>query len=95
MQSKPATSIGLRPCTRTWLALLALTAITYAIGHAGLHGTTAVFIVLALALVKTHWVADYFMGLRRAGWGWRAALFAWQLAVAVGLGVAYLKAVSP
>jgi len=90
-----ARSAPVRPCTRTWLALLALTAITYAIGQAGLRGTAVVFAVLALAFVKTHWVADHFMGLRGAAWPWRAAMIAWQLAVAVGLGLAYLKAVSP
>lgn len=95
MPPSARTSHTIRPCTRTWLALLALTVITYGIGQAGLGGTAAVFIVLGLALVKTHWVANDFMGLRRAGWGWRAAMFAWQLAVAAGLGIAYLKAVSP
>ncbi len=95
MQPPARTSNPLLPCTRTWLVLLALTAVTYGIGQARLGGTAAVFIVLALALVKTHWVANDFMGLRRAGWGWRAAMFAWQLAVAAGLGIAYLKAVSP
>lgn len=50
---------------------------------------------VALAFVKTHWVAHHFMGLRQASWPWRAAMAAWQLAVAVGLGIAYLNPVSP
>jgi cytochrome c oxidase subunit 4 len=95
MQPSITNSAGLRPCTRAWLALLALTTITYAIGQARMHGITAVFIVLAMALVKTHWVAERFMGLRHAGWPWRAAMAAWQLAVAAGLAIAYLKTVSP
>jgi cytochrome c oxidase subunit 4 len=90
----PASS-RIRPCTWVWMGLLALTAITYAIGKAGLHGTAVVFAVLALAFVKIHWVADHFMGLRQASWPWRAAMAAWQLIVAVGLGIAYLKTVSP
>ena len=95
MQSPSKTSNALRPCTRIWLALLALTALTYSVGRAGLHGTTVAFIVLAVALAKTHWVAEHFMGLRRAGWAWRAAIAAWQILVIAGLGIAYLKAVSP
>jgi cytochrome c oxidase subunit 4 len=93
----PATAASslLRTGTWVWLALLALTAITYAIGQAGLHGTAVVFAVLALVFVKTHWVAHHFMGLRQASWTWRAAMVAWQLSVALGLGAAYLKTVSP
>jgi len=75
------------------MALLALTAITYAIGRMELHGTPVVLVVLTLVFVKIHWVADYFMGLRKAGWGWRAIMAAWQLAVALGLAAAYLKTV--
>lgn len=94
MQSHSKTSNALRPCTRIWLALLVLTAITYSVGRAGLHGTAVAFAVLAVALAKTHWVAEHFMGLRRAGWTWRAAIAAWQIMVVAGLGIAYLKTVA-
>jgi cytochrome c oxidase subunit 4 len=95
MPAASAASPRLRPCTWVWIGLLTLTAFTYAIAQAGLHGTPVVFAVLALVFVKTHWVAHHFMGLRQASWPWRAAMAAWQLAVAVGLGIAYLNTVSP
>ncbi|GAB6044166.1 cytochrome C oxidase subunit IV family protein [Endothiovibrio diazotrophicus] len=67
----------LRPCTKVYLALTALTALTYAIGEAGLGGLTVALATLGLALVKGQLVGDWFMGLRGLQGPWRWVILIW------------------
>ncbi|HEY6093741.1 MAG TPA: cytochrome C oxidase subunit IV family protein [Gallionellaceae bacterium] len=80
----------IRPCTRIWLALLALTAVTYGIGHMELGGTHIVMLVLAISFIKGEMVAGFFMGLRHTGLLWRAIMAGWLLIVGGGIAIAYL-----
>lgn len=56
------------PCTLVWLVMMLLTVTTYAIGEAGMSGTTVVLIVLGIAVIKVQMVANYFMDLRHTRW---------------------------
>ncbi len=78
-----------RPCTRIWLALIALTGVTYAIGDAGLGGTNIMMFVLALTFIKSQLIASYFMGLRKAGLMWRAIMGGYLVLVTTMIAVAY------
>jgi hypothetical protein len=79
----------IRPCTLVWLALVLLTLITFSIGEAGLSGPNVVLFLLAVALVKSHMVASFFMGLRRTRLLWRAIMGAYLLLVVGLIAVAY------
>jgi cytochrome c oxidase subunit IV len=82
----------LRPCTRVYLTLLALTLVTFAIGAAELGGLTVSLWVLGLALLKGQLVGDYFMGLKplRGPWRWVVAL--WLLVPGTLIGTAFTLA---
>lgn len=65
---------------RVWLVLLLATAITYWLGESGATsqaGSTAVFAMFGLALLKGHLVIYDFMELRHAPAKWKAALMSW------------------
>lgn len=65
---------------RTWVILLIATAITYWLGEsgtAGSAGTTAVFVMLGLALIKGWLVIYDFMELRHAPMLWKSLLVGW------------------
>lgn len=83
-------ALTVRPCTRTWLALVALTLLSFGIGEASLGGTSIMVLVLAIALLKSHLVASHFMGLRRVARGWRL-LMAGYLGLVISMSaLAYL-----
>lgn len=77
--------------TIIWLVLVALTLVTFSIGEAGMTGKLAMLGLLCIALVKGQLVANYFMGLRDAAWGWRAIILGYFLLVGGLIAVAYLK----
>jgi len=79
-----------RPCTRVWLALVALTLVTYSIGEAGLGGRNIMLLVLAITLLKGQLIAGFFMGLRKSSLLWRAIMGAWLIIVGGMIAVAYL-----
>lgn len=79
-----------RPCTRVWLALVALTLVTYSIGEAGLGGRNIMLLVLAITLLKGQLIASFFMGLRKSSLLWRAIMGAWLIIVGGMIAVAYL-----
>jgi caa(3)-type oxidase subunit IV len=83
-----------RPCTRIWLALVALTVVTYSIGEAGLGGRNIMLVVLAITLLKSQMIAGYFMGLRKSSLLWRAIMGTWLLIVGGMIAVAYLMGLS-
>ncbi len=84
----------LRPCTWTWLILMGLTLAMLAVGKAGLGGAGIVSLLLLSTLVKTQLVADYFMGLKRAGLLWRAVVTVYLLLVLGMIGLAYWLSLS-
>ncbi|MDE2368851.1 MAG: cytochrome C oxidase subunit IV family protein [Burkholderiales bacterium] len=75
--------------TRAWLALLALTGISY-IGPRALAGAPLVLAGLTLAVAKGQLVVDHYMGLRRVHWGWRAAMFCYLAGVGSLVALAFL-----
>lgn len=76
--------------TAVWLALVALTLVTFNIGEAGLAGPGVMLALLLIVLLKGQMVAHYFMGLRQAGIWWRALVFGYLLLVGGLIGLAYL-----
>ncbi|MDD5240496.1 MAG: cytochrome C oxidase subunit IV family protein [Sulfuricella sp.] len=79
-----------RPCTRIWLALITLTAVTYSIGEAGLGGKNIMLLVLGITLLKSQMIASYFMGLRKASPMWRIIMASWLVIVGGMIASAYL-----
>ncbi|MGA7981810.1 MAG: cytochrome C oxidase subunit IV family protein [Chromatiaceae bacterium] len=67
----------LRPCTRVYLVMLALTLATYTIGVSGARGVKVSLLVLGFALIKGQMVGDYFMGLKGVRGLWRWVIFLW------------------
>ncbi|MBU1691295.1 MAG: cytochrome C oxidase subunit IV family protein [Gammaproteobacteria bacterium] len=80
----------IRPCTRVWLGLLALTSVTYGIGRMELGGTQIVMLVLIITFIKGEMVAGFFMGLRNTSLLWRAIMASWLVIVGGGIAIAYL-----
>ena len=83
----------IRPCTRIWLVLMALTCTTFAIGETGWSGTAVMLTVLGTAVIKVEMVANFFMGLRRTRWLWRGIVLGWLITVSALITVAYLMTV--
>jgi len=79
----------IRPCTVTWLLLLALTGVTYAVAELGLGGAEVAAAVLVIAVFKGQLVVDRFMGLKWVPQRWRALLFGYLLLVCGLIGLAY------
>ncbi len=94
MMKKTMTKMNMRPCTWTWLILIALTLAVLAIGQAGLSGITIVVLLLLSTLVKTHLVADYFMALKHARPLWRMIINIYLLLVISLIGLAYWLGIS-
>ena len=94
MNKTKATKMNLRPCTWTWLILIALTLAVLAIGQAGLSGIAIVVLLLGSTLIKTHLVADYFMGLKHARPLWRNIIHIYLLLVISLIGLAYWLGIS-
>ena len=76
--------------TEVWLALSALTAVTFGIGETGMAGRGVMLALLAISFFKGQMVANYFMGLRHAGWLWRGIILGYFLVVGGLVAVAYL-----
>jgi len=70
---------AIRPCTRVYLVLMALTFVTFAVGQLGLKGLSVSLLVLGFALVKGQLVADFFMGLRGIRGPWRWVIIIWLI----------------
>jgi cytochrome c oxidase subunit IV len=76
--------------TQIWAILVALTVVTFGIGEAGLAGRGVMLTLLAISFVKGQMVANYFMGLRHAGWLWRGIILGYFLVVGGMIAIAYL-----
>jgi hypothetical protein len=85
---------------RTWTVLMALTAgsmFAGAVHPSAAHeplGLVGVGLVLAAALFKSRQILLDFLGLRVAGGGWRALLYAWLVLIAALVLGAYAVALS-
>ena len=78
-----------RPCTRIWLAMMALTLVTWGVAHLGLAGRWLMLGVLAIALIKGQLVVDHFMGLRRVRGFWRPLLSGYLFLLGAALAAAF------
>lgn len=89
MTLSPQSRKIIRPCTRIWLILIALTLVALAIGKMGLSGMNVVFFILLMTFIKGQMVADFFMGLKRVRWAWRIIILLYMIIVCTMIGVAY------
>ena len=60
--------------TVIWLVLAVLTIMTFSLGEAGMAGKGVMLTLLAITMIKSQLVANYFMGLRRTKFLWRAIM---------------------
>ncbi|MBC7858999.1 MAG: cytochrome C oxidase subunit IV family protein [Burkholderiaceae bacterium] len=76
--------LSTRAATVNWLALLGLTAVTFALAENDLGGRSLIWPVLAIIFLKGRIVVDRFMGLQGVRGPWRALALGW-LALVVGI----------
>jgi len=76
--------------TVIWLVLAVLTIMTFSLGEAGVAGKGVMLTLLAITMIKSQLVANYFMGLRRTKVLWRAIMFGYFAIVGGLITVAYL-----
>lgn len=88
------TWLGLRRCTWVWLALVALTGVSFGIGALGRSGAGFMALLLAIAVFKGHLISEFFMGLRQTSVLWRSVMLAWLAIVGSGIATAYLMGMS-
>ncbi|NOU24153.1 MAG: cytochrome C oxidase subunit IV family protein [Methylotenera sp.] len=72
------------------LVLAVLTIMTFSLGEAGMAGKGVMLTLLAITMIKSQLVANYFMGLRRTKFLWRAIMFGYFAIVGGLIAVAYL-----
>jgi cytochrome c oxidase subunit IV len=73
-----------------WLLLVALTMLTFSIGETGITGKGVMLILLAITMIKSQLVANYFMGLHKTRLLWRAIMFGYFVIVGSLITLAYL-----
>lgn len=83
-------SLSNRVLTIIWLMLVALTIATFSIGEAALSGKHVMLTLLAIALIKSQIVANYFMDLRNSKLIWRGIMLGYFVIVGGLIGFAYL-----
>ena len=76
--------------TVIWLVLMVLTIVTFSLGEAGMSGKGVMLSLLAITMVKSQLVANYFMALRKTKLLWRAIMFGYFVIVGGLIAVAYL-----
>ena len=89
MMNTPEKRYAIRPCTVTWLILIAFTVVTWFAGESGMSGPGMVAMVMGIAFVKGQMVADRFMALRGVIGKWRWPVTIWLVVVCSLIGVAY------
>ena len=90
----PATHGTPRRATILWLALIAATFASLAIGASGAAGPAIVGLLAALSLWKGSIIILDFMALRHAPMLWRALVLGWMTLVWAVIGIAYWKALA-
>ncbi|MCG7901148.1 MAG: cytochrome C oxidase subunit IV family protein [Candidatus Thiodiazotropha weberae] len=81
--------LGIRPCTLTYLLLIAISLTTFLIGKLGFSGLGMSLLVLFLALIKGQLVGSYFMGLGSVRGIWRWPVFIWLFIPGILIGMAF------
>jgi hypothetical protein len=76
--------------TAAWLALVAITLITWLWGRQEVAGAVLVLPALLFALVKGQLLVDHFMEARHAGLFWRLLLGGYLIVVTAGIAAAFL-----
>jgi cytochrome c oxidase subunit 4 len=76
--------------TIIWLALVTLTVMTFSLGEAGMSGKGVMLTLLAITMIKSQLVANYFMGLHKTKFLWRVMMFGYFVIVGGLIAVAYL-----
>ena len=76
--------------TIIWLILVVLTIATFSIGEMGLSGKSTMLTLLAIAMIKSQMVANYFMALRQTRLLWRIIMFGYFVIVGGLIAIAYL-----
>jgi len=74
---------------KIWLALMALTLLSYLIAVFGLISSGAVVVLLLITLLKGQLIIDYFMGLREVRLSYRLIPIIWLIMVLSLILVAY------
>ena len=77
--------------TVIWLVLVALTIMTFCLGEAGMTGKGVMLTLLAITMIKSQLVANYFMGLRHVSWLWRGIILGYFVVVGGMIAIAYLN----
>ncbi len=80
-----------RRATAIWVALMAATLFTWAVGERGDAGPLVVTVLFALAFAKGTFVILDFMGLRQAPRLWPLLTLGWMALVCAAIGLAYWK----
>ena len=73
-----------------WLAMVALTILSYALGKFGFSGIVSVLILLLTAVVKGTLIIRDFMELRDVSLLWRVIMYGWLWGVTLSIFIIYL-----
>lgn len=79
--------------TAIWLVLVVLTIVSFCLGETGMQGKEIMLLLLAITMVKSQLVANYFMGLKSTRLLWRGIMFGYFVVVGGLIAVAYLKSI--
>jgi hypothetical protein len=83
-------SVAIDRPTAAWLALVAITLVTWLWGKQEVAGAVLVLPALLFALVKGQLLVDHFMEARHAGLFWRLLLGGYLVVVTAGIATAFL-----
>lgn len=84
----------MKQATITWIALIACTLLTAALGHLFVSFMVILASALVLVIVKNSLIVDVFMGLKQAPTFWRIAMHVYTLFVVGLIGLSYYFSVS-
>ena len=80
---------SIKTATFQWLALLALTGVTFGVAQYGLSGRAMLIPVLLVTLLKGRLVIDRFMALQGVAGPWRWIVLGWLVLVLGLIGFAF------
>lgn len=92
MKATTAQTCWVRPCTRIWLLLMALSYVTYLVGVSAIEGLWAALLVLGFAVLKGQLIGDFCMGLRWVRGPWRWVIVLWLVIPGALITTAFLLA---
>ncbi len=73
-----------------WLAMVALTILSYALGKFGFSGIVSVLVLLLTAVVKGTLIIRDFMELRDVSLLWRVIMYGWLWGATLAIFIIYL-----